>query len=85
MTSAHLDGQATATVLHRAPAALFHETAGLLHQVVRFDYLALFLHDASCSAPEAAPAPPGRRSRVAPAGCSRDRFVLLCPQVDTEL
>ena len=59
MTSAHLDGQATATgdayrallavseatVSHRDLPALFHELATLLHQVVRVDSLALFLHD----------------------------------------
>jgi formate hydrogenlyase transcriptional activator len=60
MTSADLDGQATAgddryrallavseaIVSHRDLAALFHELAGRLHPVVRFDYLALFLHEA---------------------------------------
>jgi hypothetical protein len=59
MTSAHLDGQATATgdayrpllavseatVSHHDLPALFHELATLLHQVVRVDSLALFLHD----------------------------------------
>ncbi len=61
MTSAHLDGQASATgepyrallavseaiVSHRDLPALFHELAGRLHQVVRFDYLALVLHEAA--------------------------------------
>jgi formate hydrogenlyase transcriptional activator len=61
MTSAQLDGQATASggpyrallavseaiVSHRDLAALFHELAGLLRPAVRFDYLALFLHDAA--------------------------------------
>ena len=61
MTSAHSDGQATATgdpyrallavseaiVSHRDLPALFHELAGRLHQVVRFDYLALVLHEAA--------------------------------------
>ena len=61
MTSAHLDGQATATgepyrallavseaiASHRDLPALFHELAGRLHQVVRFDYLALVLHEAA--------------------------------------
>ena len=61
MTSAHFDGQATATgdryrallavseaiVSHRDLSALFHELAGRLHQVVRFDYLALVLHEAA--------------------------------------
>jgi formate hydrogenlyase transcriptional activator len=60
MTSADLDGQAAATgdpyrallavseaiVSHRDLAALFHELAGRLQQVVRFDYLALILHEA---------------------------------------
>jgi hypothetical protein len=60
MTSAHRDLQATATgdayrnllavsgaiVSHRDLPARFHELAGLLHQVVRFDHLTLFLHDA---------------------------------------
>ena len=55
MTSAHFDGQEIATsgfyrallavsgaiVSHGDLPALFHELAGLLHQVVRFDYLAL--------------------------------------------
>ena len=61
MTSAHLDGQATATgdayrallavsaatVSHRDLPSLFHELAALLHQVVHVDSLALFLHDAA--------------------------------------
>jgi hypothetical protein len=59
MTSPHFDGKATGTgdryqallavseaiVSHRELSALFHELAGRLHQVVRFDYLALFLHE----------------------------------------
>jgi hypothetical protein len=44
------------------------QPAGLLHQVVRSDYLALFLHAAARSAPRAAPAPSGRRF---PRGASR--------------
>src|SRR5262249_32789541 len=36
-----------AIVSHRNFAALFHELAGHLRQVVCFDYLALFLHDAA--------------------------------------
>jgi len=36
-----------AIVSHRDLPALFHELAGRLHQVVRFDYLALFLHEAA--------------------------------------
>ena len=61
MTAAHVDGPATATgdryrallavseaiVSHRDLPALFHELAGRLHQVVRFDYLALVLHEAA--------------------------------------
>src|SRR5208337_2400086 len=61
MTAAHGDGQATAScelyrallavseaiVSHRDLSALFHELAGRLHQVVRFDYLGLFLHEAA--------------------------------------
>jgi formate hydrogenlyase transcriptional activator len=61
MTSAHWDGQAAATgdryrallavseaiATHRDLAALFHELAGQLHPVVRFDYLALLLHEAA--------------------------------------
>src|SRR5437660_1511819 len=35
-----------AIVSHRDLSALFHELAGRLHQVVRFDYLALLLHEA---------------------------------------
>jgi formate hydrogenlyase transcriptional activator len=61
MTSAELDGHATAAddrylallavseaiVSHRDLAALFHELAGRLQQVVRFDYLGLNLHEAA--------------------------------------
>src|SRR5215469_6081973 len=64
MTGAHLDGQASAAcdrhrallavseaiVSHRDLPALFHELAGRLHQVVRFDYLALLLHEAASNA-----------------------------------
>jgi formate hydrogenlyase transcriptional activator len=60
MTAAHLDGPATtscepyrallavseAIVSHRDLSALFHELAGRLHHVVRFDYLGLLLHEA---------------------------------------
>ena len=35
-----------ATVCHRDLPALFHELAGRLHEVVRFDWLVLILHDA---------------------------------------
>jgi hypothetical protein len=35
-----------AIVSHRDLSALFHELADRLQQVVRFDYLALFLHKA---------------------------------------
>src|SRR5438445_9220097 len=38
---------AEAIVSHRDLHALFHDLAGRLHQVVRFDYLALVLHDAA--------------------------------------
>src|SRR5260370_17238375 len=61
MTGAEVDGQAVATgdryrallavseaiVSHRALAALLHELAGRLRQVVRFDYLGLALHEAT--------------------------------------
>ena len=61
MTSADSDGLATAAcdryrallavseaiVSHRDLSALFHELAGRLHPVVRFDYLALVLHEAT--------------------------------------
>ena len=61
MTSAHLGGQASGTgepyrtllavseaiASHRDLPALFHELAGRLHHVVRFDYLALVLHEAA--------------------------------------
>src|SRR5271155_2373868 len=61
MTGADLDGQAVATgdryqallavssaiLSHRELSALFHELAGLLHDVVRFDYLGLTLHEAT--------------------------------------
>ena len=60
MTSPRFDGQATATsdryrallavseaiASHRDLPALFHELAGRLHPVVRFDNLALLLHEA---------------------------------------
>src|SRR5438067_13338711 len=36
-----------AIVSHRDLATLFHELAGRLHLVVRFDYLACLLHDAT--------------------------------------
>jgi hypothetical protein len=36
---------AEAIVSHRDSATLFHELAGRLHLVVRFDYLACMLHD----------------------------------------
>src|SRR5258708_17398862 len=36
-----------AIVAHRDLSALFHELAGRLHQVVRFDYLGLVLHEAT--------------------------------------
>ncbi len=36
-----------AIVAHRDLHALFHDLAGRLHQVLRFDYLALVLHDAA--------------------------------------
>src|SRR2546426_3931852 len=36
-----------AIVSHRDLQALFHDLAGRLHQVVRFDYLLLVLHDAA--------------------------------------
>jgi formate hydrogenlyase transcriptional activator len=36
-----------AIVLHRDLPALFHELAGRLHEVVRFDWLVLMLHDAA--------------------------------------
>ena len=36
-----------AIVSHRDLPALFHDLAGRLHQVVRFDYLALVLHEAA--------------------------------------
>ena len=61
MTSAHSEGAATATadryeallavsaaiVAHRDLCALFHDLAGRLRQLVRFDYLTLVLHDAA--------------------------------------
>ena len=60
MTSAHSGGQASGTgepyrallavseaiAAHRDLPALFHELAGRLHHVVRFDSLALVLHEA---------------------------------------
>src|SRR5450755_876334 len=59
MTSAHSDSNASndryeallavsaAIVAHRDLCALFHDLAGRLRQVVRFDYLTLVLHDAA--------------------------------------
>ncbi len=61
MIAADVDRQATASgesyrallavseaiVSHRDLSALFHELAGRLHQVVRFDYLGLVLHEAA--------------------------------------
>ncbi len=61
MTSAHYDGPTTAAgdsyrallgvseviVAHRDLITLFHELAGRLHQVVRFDYLTLVMHEAA--------------------------------------
>jgi formate hydrogenlyase transcriptional activator len=61
MTGTHGDGQAAAAgdryrgllavaeaiVAHRDLPALFHELAGRLRQVVRFDFLALVLHEAA--------------------------------------
>lgn len=38
---------AEAIVSHRDLPALFHDLAGRLHRVVRFDYLILVLHDAA--------------------------------------
>ncbi len=36
-----------AIVTHRDLSTLFHDLAGRLHHVVRFDFLALLLHDAA--------------------------------------
>jgi formate hydrogenlyase transcriptional activator len=61
MTGAPIDGQASPTgdryrallavsetiISHRDLSALFHELAGRLRRVVRFDYLALVLHEAA--------------------------------------
>ncbi len=61
MTAAHVDGPATASggpyrallavseaiISHRDLSALFHELAGRLHEVVRFDYLGLVIHEAA--------------------------------------
>jgi hypothetical protein len=63
MTADHLEGLASARfepyrallavseaiASHRDLPALFHELAGRLHHVVRFDYLALVLHEAATS------------------------------------
>jgi formate hydrogenlyase transcriptional activator len=40
-------GVSAAIVAHRDSGALFHELADRLHQMVRFDYLACVLHDAT--------------------------------------
>jgi formate hydrogenlyase transcriptional activator len=64
MTNPRFDGQTTAAgdqhrallavseaiVAHRDLPALFHELAGRLQQVVRFDYLGLYLHQAEGNA-----------------------------------
>ena len=61
MTSAHSGGQASGTgepyrallavseaiASHRDLPALFHELAGRLHHVVRFDFVSLVLHEAA--------------------------------------
>src|SRR5580704_9039833 len=39
-----------AIVSHRDLATLFHDLAGRLHRVMRFDYLACVLHDATSNA-----------------------------------
>ena len=79
MTSAPTDGQAAASgdpyrallavaeaiVSHRDLPALFHELADRLHRVVRFDFLALVLHEAASNAMRlhiletSEPVPPG--------------------------
>ena len=86
MTAAHSDGQATATresyqallavseaiLSHRDLSALFHELAGRLHHVVRFDYLGLLLYEAASNTlrlhvletSEPAPHPSGSRYTV---------------------
>ena len=54
-----------AIVSHRDLPALFHDLAGRLHQVVRFDYLSLVLHEAATNTMRlhvletAEPVPPG--------------------------
>jgi len=96
MTSTHHDGQATATgdldravlafsrptVWHRDLPAQFYELAGLLHQVVCFNYLTPFLHDAARSAPGRRRRSQGGASRVAPPVCFPARLVSLSPQLD---
>ena len=57
-----------AIVSHRDLSALFHDLAGRLHQVVRFDYLALVLHEAAtntmrCTSWRPCEPPPGPRDR----------------------
>jgi formate hydrogenlyase transcriptional activator len=79
MTSAHIDGQATATrdryqtllsvseaiVAHRDLRSLFHDLADRLHQVARFDFLSLVLHEDASNTMRlhiletAEPVPPG--------------------------
>jgi formate hydrogenlyase transcriptional activator len=79
MTAAHIDGQATvawepyrallavseAIVSHRDLSALFHELAGRLRPVARFDFLSLVLHEAATNTMRlhvletAEPVPPG--------------------------
>src|SRR3984893_7301106 len=67
-----------AIVSHRDLSALFHELAGRLHQVVRFDYLGLALHEATSNTlrihllegtePTPLPSPPVLPLKEEPAG-----------------
>ena len=81
MTSAHLDGQATAAgdtntiVPHRDLPLRFRKLAGLLHHGMRFDSLTLFLHDAARSAPRAA--------LTAPKGAPRPDATEMSPETET--
>src|SRR6202035_2716393 len=89
MTGAHFDGQANAArdahrallavseaiASHRDLSALFHELAGRLQQVVRFDYLGLYLHQAEGNAmrlhvlePSGPPMPSALPVQETPAG-----------------
>jgi len=60
----HRRTDSEAIVSHWDLPSLIHELASPIHQAVRFDYLALFLHDAASSARPVAPVPARWHSTV---------------------